>query len=167
RQEPEPLPGLDRRPGEDQPRDLPLLESPDRDRDGQVRLARSGRSDREGHGGVADRIDVALLSEGLRGDLLAARGQQVVPEHLARSRKLLLAGFDDAPGDHRDRLPDRILREVVAPLEELQELLEDATHTLGLVGVPRDRDLVAPDGEVWAEGAFDELEEGIALAEEG
>ena len=116
---------------------------------------------------MADRIDVALLSEGLRRDLLASRGQEVVSEHLARSWKLLLAGLDHATRHHRDRLPDRILREVVASLQELEELLEDAADALGLVGGPRDRDLVASNEDVCAEGAFDELQEGIALAEQG
>ena len=47
-QEPEPLPGLDRRPGQDDPVDLAGLERLHAEGHGQVRLARPGRADAEG-----------------------------------------------------------------------------------------------------------------------
>ena len=71
-QEAEPLAGLDRGPGEDDAVDCLRLQGLHRERDREVALAGTGRPDRERHGVVAHRVDVALLARGLGADRLAA-----------------------------------------------------------------------------------------------
>ena len=85
-QEPEPLPRLDRGAREDDPRDLALVERRDRERHREVGLARPGRADPEGDGRPADRVDVALLHDRLRRDLLAAVAPDDLVEDLADVR---------------------------------------------------------------------------------
>ena len=65
-QEPEPLPRLDRGPGEDDAVHFLRLERLHRERDREVALAGAGRADRERDRVVAHRVDVALLARGLR-----------------------------------------------------------------------------------------------------
>ena len=65
-QEPEPLAGLDRGPGEDDPVDLAGLQRLDGQRHGQVGLPRPGRADAEGDDVGGDGVGVALLAGGLR-----------------------------------------------------------------------------------------------------
>ena len=71
-QEAEPLAGLDRRAGEDDPVDLAAAERRGGQRDREERLAGAGRTDPERDRVVADRVDVALLVDGLRRDLRRA-----------------------------------------------------------------------------------------------
>ena len=71
-QEPQPLPRLHRRSGEDDPVDLLGLEGLDGQRHGQVALAGAGRADPEGDDLAPDGVDVALLTRRLGPDRLAA-----------------------------------------------------------------------------------------------
>jgi hypothetical protein len=63
--------------------DLPVRECRHRKSHGQIGLAGSGRADSERDGAVANGVDVALLRDGLRGDLLAAVAPDDVVEDLA------------------------------------------------------------------------------------
>ena len=83
-QEAQALAGLDRRAGEDDPVDLVAAERRGGHRDGQERLAGAGRADAEGDRVAADRVDVALLVDGLRRDLRRAVAPDDVLEDLGR-----------------------------------------------------------------------------------
>ena len=76
-QEAEPLPGLHRRPGQDDPVDLLGLQRLDRLGHGQVGLAGAGRADAEDDRVLVDGVHVALLVERLGPDRPAAGGQDV------------------------------------------------------------------------------------------
>ena len=117
-QEAEPLAGLDRRAGEDDPLHLTGLQRLHGHRHRQPRLAGAGGPDAERDDVVADRFDVALLAGGL-GSHLAPLGaaQHLVGEHLGRS----LVG-----AHHADRAVDRALVELVAALEQPDQFLEQA-----------------------------------------
>ena len=79
---PEPLPRLDRGPGQDDPRHLLGLQRLHRLRHGEVGLAGTGRTDAEHDGVRVDRVDVALLVQRLRPDRLAAPRQDVEGQYL-------------------------------------------------------------------------------------
>src|SRR5918996_2207941 len=64
----ESLPCLDGRPGENHPADVPAGERGGRHGDGEGGLARAGGPDPEGDRVLPDRVDVALLVDGLRRD---------------------------------------------------------------------------------------------------
>src|SRR4030095_7612037 len=83
-EEAEPLTGLHRRAGEDDAADLALLHGRDRKGHSKVGLPRSGGADAEGDRALADRVDVALLVDGLRRDLRPAVTPDDVLEDLAR-----------------------------------------------------------------------------------
>ena len=97
-QEPEPLARLDRGAGEDDPVDLAAAERGGRQRDREERLAGAGRADPERDRVVADRVDVALLVDGLRRDL----GRAVAPDDVLEDprRRLVLV---ERPRDRLDR----------------------------------------------------------------
>ena len=141
-----------------------LLQRADGGGDGEVRLARARRTDRERHGRRADRVDVALLSDRLRRDALAARREELVAEHLARAQRR--AAVVVPALDHLDGLAHGGVRELVAALEQGQELFEDAADALGLGRRPGDRDLVAADQDLAVERRLDQLQERVTLAEE-
>ena len=82
-QEAEPLAGLDRGAGEDDPVDLAARERGGGHGHGQERLARARGPDAEGDGGAADGVDVALLVDRLRGHLDVAVAPDDVLQHLA------------------------------------------------------------------------------------
>ena len=115
-QEAEPLARLDRGAREDDPADLPFRQRRHRERDREVRLARPGGADAEGDGALADRVDVALLRDGLRRDLLAAVRPDDVGEDLADVLRLVDRAEDRVDGAGADLL---------AALDELDELLDD------------------------------------------
>ena len=79
-QEAEPLARLDRRPREDDPVDLAPRQRGGRHRHREVGLAGAGRADPERDRVVADRVDVALLVDGLRRDARRAMRPDDVPE---------------------------------------------------------------------------------------
>ena len=74
-QEPEPLPRFHRGPGEDDPVHGLGLQRLHRERDREVALAGARGPDRERHGVVAHRVDVALLARGLRAGRSCGRGR--------------------------------------------------------------------------------------------
>ena len=159
RQEAEAFARLDGGPRQDQTRDLLLLERSDGRCDREIGLARSGRTDRERDRRVAHRIDVSLLPEGLRGDPSSASGEQHVAEHLGRRRLLAL--------DQLDRAADRGGVQLVSPFEQRDQLLEEQRDALDLDLGAGDGDLVAAYDDLRIERGLDELQQLVALAEEG
>ena len=127
-QEAEPLAGLDRGAREDDPPDLAVGERRDGERHREVRLAGAGGADREGDRVLADRVDVALLVDRLRRDLLAAVAPDDVVEDLAEVLGLV------ERGEHR---VDRARADLVAALDELDELVDTAraSRHVGLVAL--------------------------------
>ena len=112
RQEAQPLARLDGRPRENDPVDLLRLQRLHGLGHRQVRLAGAGRADTEDHGGLVDRVDIALLVHRFRPDRPPAPGDDVQPQHLGRRRhptvrvhRRLLQNADRAPHgigrDHR------------------------------------------------------------------
>ena len=85
-QEAEPLPGLDRRAGEDDAVDLLGLQRLHGHGHGQPALAGAGRPDPEGDDVLADGVDVALLAARLRAARDGrARAQHLGAQHLRRT----------------------------------------------------------------------------------
>ena len=114
RQEAQALAGLDRGAGEDDPVDLAAAERGGGQSHGQEGLARAGRADPEGDRVLADRVHVALLVDGLGGDL----GRAVAPDDVLedpRGRLVLIQG----PAHRLDRAG----RDLVALLDQLGELV--------------------------------------------
>ena len=84
-QEAEPLPRLDRGPGEDDAVHCLRLQRLHRERDREVALAGAGRADRERDRVVAHRVDVALLAGGLRAGSLLRPAHDLGGEHFGRA----------------------------------------------------------------------------------
>ena len=78
-QEAEPLAGLDRRAGEHDPVDLAARQRRHGHRHGEERLAGAGRADADRDRLAADRVDVALLVDGLGRDLAGRGGARPRP----------------------------------------------------------------------------------------
>ena len=129
RQVAELLPRLDGRPREDDAADLLALQRVDGHRHGEVRLAGAGGADAERDGVLPDRVDVALLTRRLGPDRLAAVREDDVGEHL-RGRTL-------AALEHVDAAVDRLGRQRLAVLDELQHLGEQRRDRLRLLRVAR------------------------------
>ena len=122
-QEAEPLPRLDGRAGEDDPRHLARLQRVHGLGDGQVRLAGPGRADAEGDDVLRDGVDVALLPGRVGAHRLAAGGaHHLGAQHLARAD--VLAHHVDGAGQGRGV-------EVLARLHHEDQLLEEPDHHLG------------------------------------
>ena len=104
RQESEPLAGLDRRTGEDDPVHLPPAERGGGQRDREERLTRASGADSERDRVVADRVHVALLVDGLGRDL----GRSVTPDDVFKDpgRRLVLVEcpLDGLNGARADRV---------------------------------------------------------------
>ena len=133
-QEPEPLPGLDRRAGEDDAVDLLGLQRLHGHGHRQPALAGAGRADAEGDDVLADGVDVALLPARLRAHRAAARrAQHLGGEHLGRA----LVGLH-----HLDGAAHRGGVEAVALLDQHHEVLEQPRDPLDVV-VAVEGDLVA------------------------
>ncbi len=81
-----------------------------------------------------------------------------VGEHVARARLGAL--------DHVDRLLDRVGCERLPGIEQPDQLFEEERGAIHLVLVARDRDLVAAHEDRRIEGALDQLEELVALAQQ-
>ena len=157
RQEAEPLAGLDRRAREDDPADLPLGERRDRERHREVGLARAGRADPEGDGRVADRVDVALLRDRLRRDLLAPVAPDDVVEDLADVLGLVERRYDRA---------DRVRPDLVAALDELDELVHDRARRRDLLVAALDRELVPAQAQGAMQPPAQSVEHAVADAGE-
>src|SRR5207247_5342378 len=119
-QEAEPFAGLDRGPDEDDPADLALRERGDRERHRQVGLTGAGGADREGDRVLADRVDVVLLVDRLRRDLLAAVAPDDVLEDVADVLGLIERPEDGVDGARADLVP---------ALAQLDELMRDRALT--------------------------------------
>ena len=116
-QETEAFARLDRGPREDDPPHCALGQSRHGERHREVRLPGTRRTDGEGHRPRADLVDVALLVDGLRSDLLAAVPPDDVLEDLADVLGLVDRGQDRA---------DRVRPDLVTALDQLDELVHDA-----------------------------------------
>ena len=110
-QEAEPLAGLDRGPGEDDPLHLAFGQRRGGHRHREEGLAGAGGADAEGDRVAADRVDVALLVERLRRDLGVAVAPDDVVEDLGRAlvrRRARRSPLRSSPG--RPRAPARSAR---------------------------------------------------------
>ena len=152
-QEAEPLAGLDGRPREDHPRDLPVLQRGDGYRHREVRLAGACRPDPEGDRAVPDRFDVALLRHGLRRDLLAA----VSPDDVAEDGLHVLGLVDRVQhGVDRPR-PD-----LLAGLDELDELVHDRPRLGHMDVVARDCEPVPAQENRALQPVTERVEDAVA-----
>ena len=154
-QEAEPLAGLDRGAREDDPPDLALGERLHRERDREVRLARARRADPERDRRGADRVDVALLRDGLRGDLLAAVPPDDVVEDVADVRRLV---------ERRDDGADRVRADRVTALDELDELVDDRAGLRDALLVAVEREPVPAQRDRAAEPLAQRVEHAVADA---
>ena len=118
-QEAEPLAGLDRRTREDDPVDLPPVQRRRRERDREEGLAGARRADPERDRVAADRVDVALLVDGLRRDLRRA----MAPDDVLQDRGGRLVRVERA-GDRLDRAGG----ELVTLGDELREFPDDGAR---------------------------------------
>ena len=137
-QEAEPLAGLDGGAREDDPRHLALVQRGDRERHREVGLARAGGADPEGDRRAPDRVDVALLRDGLRRDLLAA----VAPDDGVEDLAHVLAGLERP--EHR---VDGVAADLVAALDQLDELVDHRARALDVLVVALERQLVAAQAD--------------------
>ena len=156
-QEAEAFAGFHRGPGEDDAVDFLGLQRLHRERDREIALAGTGRTDRERHGVVAHRVDVPLLPRRLGPDRLAA-AQHFGGEHIGRT----LVGFQ-----HLDRATEVVAVESVALFEQHDELFEQAADAVGVGRLAGDGDLVAAHEDVDRERAFDNAQQLVALARAG
>jgi hypothetical protein len=116
-QEPQSLPRLYRGPGQDDPIHLLGLQCLHGLRHRKVGLAGTRRTDAEHDGVLVDGIDVSLLVDGLRPDVLAPPRQDAQAQHL--SGTLLGVCLQDA-----ERPAHRVRGEVVTGFHQLKQLLE-------------------------------------------
>ena len=159
-QEAQPLPGLDRRAGQDDPVDLLGLKRLDGFGHRQVGLPGAGRADPEDDRVGVDGVDVALLVERLRADRAAAVAQDVERQHLRGA----LLGLGP---EHHDAPLDRVGREALAGADHGDELVEEPLDQRHLAAIPVDGHLVAADVDVRVELPLDDPEELVSWAEDG
>ena len=157
-QEAQPLAGLHRRPGEDDPVDLARLQGLDGQGHRQVRLAGPGRADAEGDDVGGDGVGVALLPG------------RVGPHRAAPWPPRTTSAFSTSDGRRSSRTMSMVRAtlagvEPLARLEDQHQLVEEAGHPLGLGTL--DRDEVALDGDAGlGEGGLDDPQQLVALAEQ-
>ena len=116
-----------------------------------------GGADAEGDRAVADGVDVALLRHGLRRDLLAAVRPDDVGEDLVH-----VLGLVDGAEDGVDRAGADLL----AALDELDELLDDRLRLGDLQVVTGEREAVAAQVDGAAEPVAERVEHRVADAGE-
>ena len=139
------------------PADLALRERGHRERDREVGLAGARRPDPEGDGALADRVDVVLLRHRLRRDPLAAMAPDDVVEDLADVLGLV------------ERAEDRVDRagaDLVAALDELDELVDDRARLRDLPSLAVDRQAVAAQVDLAVEPLAQRVEDAVADASE-
>ena len=102
---------------------------------------------------LADRVDVALLVDGLRRDPLAAVAPDDVLEDVAEVLGLVERGEHGV---------DRVRADVVAALDELHELVDDRARLGDLRLVALDRQLVAAEADRAAQPVAQRLEHAVA-----
>ncbi len=132
RQEAQRLPRLDRGPGQDDPGDLPPVQSVDRQSHREVCLAGPRGTDSEDDLVLADGVGVGLLVACLRRDAAAPVRDDNVPQDL------LAAPVRAHPVQALGRLGTR----VVAALRELDEAVEDRLGSFDRGLFPVQQDLV-------------------------
>jgi hypothetical protein len=154
-QEAQPLAGLDRRAGQDQPADLLVEQRPHRQRHRQVGLAGAGRAHREHDVVAADQVEVLLLGQALGRDRPAAPRHQ---HGVAEDRRQLGRGVGR---QHLDRPHHVVGGEVLAAAGEGVELLERRPHHRGRRLVALDGDLVAAQVELRPRRPLDQLQAGV------
>ena len=133
-QEAEPLSRLDRGAREDDPVDLATAERGRGERDRKEGLAGTCRADPERDRVVADRVDVALLVDGLGRDL----GVAVAPDDVLEDRRRGLV-LVQRVGDRLDR-PGR---DLVSLGDQFRELAHDGRAGVDSGGVALEREHVA------------------------
>ena len=157
RQEAEALAGLDGGAGEDDPVDLAPAERGGGQRHRQECLAGAGGADAERDRVVADRVDVALLVDGLGRDL----GRAVAPDHVLQD----LAGRLVLVERALDRL-DRARRDLVALDDQLGELVHDRGSGLDRVGLAVERQHVAAQEHVAVQMSLQRPQDRVLAAGE-
>ena len=111
-----------------------LLQRRDGERHREVGLAGARRADPEGDGAAADLVDVALLRDRLRRDLLAAVAPDDVVEDVADVLRLVERAEDGV---------DRRGPDLVAALDQLDQLVDDGARLGDARLVALDRQAVA------------------------
>jgi hypothetical protein len=158
-EEAELLAGLDGGAREDDPLDPLSLEEVDRHRDREVRLSRPRRADGERDVAVAGRIDVAMLADGLRADLLPPMRDA---DDVGEDPVHVLPGL--RPLDQVSDIADR--RSVVSA-DQVEQLVEQGPDVFDLVGVALDPDRLAARDDLRRKRLLDLLEVPVVLAEKG
>ena len=140
-EEPEPLAGLDRGPRQHEPAHLAARQRGDRHRYREERLAGPSRADPDRDRVVADRVDVALLVDGLRRHPQPAVAPDDVVEDAARA----LVAVERAA----DRL-DRAGRDLMTLAHEVRDLAHDGLGggDIGVTAVEREHVAAQVDGAV-------------------
>ena len=158
-QEPQPLPRLHRRPGQDDPVDLLGLQRLDRLGHGQVGLPGARRADGEHDRVLVDRVRVALLVQRLGPDRPAAGGQDADGEHVGRP--------DAALGPQHGRGPlHRVGGQVRALAQQFDKLVEERCDQGGFRRGPGRGDLVAADVDVGVELPLNHVQQFVTGAEQ-
>jgi hypothetical protein len=157
RQEAEALARLDGRAREDDPVDLAPRQRGGGHRHREEGLAGAGGADAERDRVAADRVDVALLVDGLRGDLR----RPVTPHHVLQDLGRRVVLVERA----RDRL-DRPLGDLVPLLDELGELAHDHGGLCDRLGVAVEGDDVAAQEQVAVHVLLERAEDVVACAGE-
>ena len=134
--------------------DLAIDERGHRERHREVGLARAGRTDPERHRGAPDRVDVALLVERLRRDLLAAMTPDDVVQHV---------GAGDAGIEHATERLDRLRADREPLLDECTELLDHDRGAAEPIVGSLDEHLVAAQVHRTAEPLREGGEHAIAI----
>ena len=129
----------------------------DRERHREVRLAGAGGADREGDGVVADGVHVALLRHRLRRDLLAAMPPYDVLEDLAEVARLVERAHDRA---------DRVRADVVAALDQLDELADDGAGLRHLLLLALEGEHVAAQADRAVQALAQRVEDAVSDARE-
>ena len=101
---------------------------------------------------AADRVDVALLVDGLRSDLLAAVAPDDVLEDVADVLRLV---------DRREHGADRVRPDLVASLDELDELVDDRPRRGHVLVVAAERQPVPAQGDRAAEPLAERVEDAV------
>lgn len=160
RQEAETLPRLDGRARQDDAAHFFVAQGSDSHDDGQVRLARARRADAERDGIMANRVEVAALSERLRAHVAAPRRHEDrVAEQRVQSLALAAAHEADAVADlvHRDRRSLAV---------EILELLDERCRHLDLSGLAEDLELLAAADELAVKILAQHLQELVPVPEQ-
>ena len=154
-QEAQPLAGLHRRAGQDDPRDLAPVQRGGGQRHGQERLAGARRPDAEGDRVGADRVDVALLVDRLGRHLGRAVAPDDVLEDLGRRVVLVERA--------RHRL-DRPRSDLVALGDQLGQLADDLLGRADRVLLAVEREHVAAEKDLTIEMALKGAQDGVTAA---